>query len=352
MSEPKKDWYDAVDHADKGVTVGAGRPTITIPAPTPDQAAYLAQILEASKYDPNRVIGGPQRGHCTEGRDCNCGGDTPEVATIPGKKGLYHFWTDARDGGTCRRSLGTENLEEASLKLADIVLRGAPAGGASPLSVILDKYFTERTDKLPSGAAARHAGSLLLEHWGERATVNDVTLEEQKKFAQWCVDMFGHSLGYISRNLSVLSAALNHAGLAVTVIMSEAHMRDVWKVQAKPPRKVFVPTDQDMARILRQKMPADLERWLFISMTTACRPEAAIDLRPEQRIREAKALDLNPPGRAQTKKRRPVVKEPRILTAALDRWEREGLETRGGRYCGYASVDSADSALERLSAGA
>lgn len=76
-------WYDAVDKYDEGVTVGAGRPTITLPQPTPDQAAYLAMVLAASKYDPRTIIGGPQAttkpGHCSEGRDCNCGGDTPAV---------------------------------------------------------------------------------------------------------------------------------------------------------------------------------------------------------------------------------------------------------------------------------
>lgn len=75
-------WYDAVDKYDEGVTVSAGLPTITLPQPTPDQAAYLAMILAASSYDPRTIIGGPNKpkpGHCTEGRDCNCGGDTPEV---------------------------------------------------------------------------------------------------------------------------------------------------------------------------------------------------------------------------------------------------------------------------------
>ena len=77
-------WYDAVDKYDEGVTVSAGAPTITIPAPTPDQAAYLAMVLAAANYDPRTLIGGPKTGHCTEGCDCNCGGDAPEVrATCP-----------------------------------------------------------------------------------------------------------------------------------------------------------------------------------------------------------------------------------------------------------------------------
>lgn len=81
-------WYDAVDKYDDGITVAAGHPMIVLPAPTPEQAAYLAMILAASKYDPRTIIGGPKAktkpGHCSEGRDCNCGGDTPEVrATCP-----------------------------------------------------------------------------------------------------------------------------------------------------------------------------------------------------------------------------------------------------------------------------
>jgi len=80
--EIPESWYGAVDKYDDGVTVAAGR-TIILPAPTPDQAAYLAMILAASNYDPRTIIGGPKAerkpGYCTEGRDCNCGGDTPEV---------------------------------------------------------------------------------------------------------------------------------------------------------------------------------------------------------------------------------------------------------------------------------
>lgn len=72
-------WYDAVDKYDEGITVSAGVHTIMLPAPTPDQAAYLAMILAAASYDPRAIIGKPKPGHCTEGRDCNCGGDTPEV---------------------------------------------------------------------------------------------------------------------------------------------------------------------------------------------------------------------------------------------------------------------------------
>lgn len=269
------------------------------------------------------------------------------IAAVPGRKGHYAFWTDASNGGTRRRSLGTEDIEQAKLTLAEMALQGAPASNVSPLSIILENYFLSRTDHLPSKDAARTAGRLFLEAWGATCKVQDIAEQKQIDFAK-ARAAAGNSLGYTERNFSVLSAACRHAGLSTKIIVSEAHMRDVWKIKAKPRRKPFIPTDPQMALILRQPMPEDLTRWLLIAMTTGCRPEAAVDLSPEARIREASAIDLNPEGRSQTKKRRPIIRCPRSLTVALDRWERAGLDARGGRYCGYASVDSVDSALERV----
>lgn len=272
------------------------------------------------------------------------------VAEIPRRKGLYAFWTNARDGGTCRRSLGTEDLEQAKLKLAEIVLKGAPSTATTPLAIIMENYFTARTDHLPSKNAARTAGRRFLEHFGVKARACDLTEDGLKGYARTQVKT-GNSLGYIARDFTVASAALRHSNVStIRVIYSESHMRNVWKLTAKARRKAFVPTDQQMALILRQPMPEDLSRWLLISMATGCRPEAAIDLAPAARIPEAQAIDLNPHGRAQNKKRRPIVRCPKVLTTALNRWEKgvHSKHTLGGRYCGYASVDSVDSALERV----
>jgi hypothetical protein len=269
------------------------------------------------------------------------------IAEVPNRAGYYDFWTDASNGGTRRRSLGTSDIEQAKLKLAEIVLQGAPATVSTPLSIIFENYFLERTDRLPSAKAARTAGRMYLEEWGTKVRANDVTEAKQREFATTRADL-GNSLGYIARTQTVLSAALRHAGLTVKVFISESHMRDVWKIKAKPPRKVFIPTDQQMAMIVREKMPEDLSRWLLISMATACRPEAAVDLGPKQRIPDAQAINLNPEGRQQNKKFRPILRCPKVLTVALNRWDKAGLDAHGGKYCGYASVDSVDSALERV----
>lgn len=269
------------------------------------------------------------------------------ISTIPERESLYAFWTDTRNGGTRRRSLGTADIEQAKLKLAEIVLMGAPATAASPLSIIFENYFLARTDQLPSKEPARASGRLFLKHWGSSAKVSDISQDKLKDLAKKLAKK-GNSLGYIARNFTVLSAALRHAGISQRVIFTEAHMRNVWKIAAKARRRPFIPTDHQLALILRQPMPEDLARWLLIEMTTGCRPEAAIDLAPAARIQEAQAIDLNPEGRVQNKKHRPILRCPKVLTVALNRWEKAGLDKHGGKYCGYASVDSVDSALERV----
>ena len=52
---------------------------------------------------------------------------------------------------------------------------------------------------------------------------------------------------------------------------------------------------------------------LMILIGTACRPEAALELTGAQLDFEDRLIDLNPRGRAQTKKFRPVVKMPEAL---------------------------------------
>jgi integrase len=107
----------------------------------------------------------------------------------------------------------------------------------------------------------------------------------------------------------------------------------------------------------------DFWRWMIISLMTGARPEAVLDLTPSQRVWDAGLIHLNPTGRVQNKKYRPSVREPKALTGWLDRWEGnmtaakrkrlcipEGnpVDISGDAYCGYASVESVQTAIERL----
>lgn len=59
-------------------------------------------------------------------------------------------------------------------------------------------------------------------------------------------------------------------------------------------------------------------------------------------------MNLNPPERRQNKKFRSTVREARVLRGWFDKWEREGLDPFGGRYCGYTTIEGVKTALQAL----
>lgn len=274
------------------------------------------------------------------------------IAAEPGKRNLFRYWTEPGTSRTRRETLGTADLGEAKLRFAAIVLQSGPKTPRSLLSAVLLPYFEEHTDKLPSAKQSRSAGRVMLKCWGDEIRVNELTEAKQKEFALWATAQ-GFGLPYVARVLTVLRAALTHGNVAAPdkIIATEAKMRARWSVKSsKAPRRPFIPTDDELVRILAADMPERLRRWIVISLLTNCRPEAALDLAPGSRRRDAGTLDLNPEGREQNKKVRPIVREPRALRAIFDRWERGGLAEYGGRFCGYTSVEGVKSALQRLRA--
>lgn len=280
------------------------------------------------------------------------------IAREQGSRSLYRFWNDARNGRTRRESLRTASLEEAKRQLAEIVVKGAPKTAEAFLSVVLESYISGRLNGKPSQNAAKYAATLMLDFWGETVRVRSLTEETQRQFADWSAAK-GHSLSYIARNLRVLRAALSNAKLhEPEIIYTESRIQEEWRLATKPPRSIFIPSDAELGRFLScEALPESAWRWCLIALSTGCRPQAATDLRPAARRRDARVIDLNPDGRPQNKKFRPRVRETRALTGWLDSWENEAAKnaTRGeerldDRYTGYASVESVQTAIERIRA--
>ena len=86
----------------------------------------------------------------------------------------------------------------------------------------------------------------------------------------------------------------------------------------------------ELARLL-QEAPDHLRLMLMILIGTACRPEAALELTGAQLDFDDRLIDLNPRGRAQTKKFRPVVKMPDALASVLANAPSGRLVTFQGR---------------------
>src|SRR5215469_7201345 len=223
------------------------------------------------------------------------------IAKEPGIANYYRYWTEPGTGTTRRASLGTADFESAKIAFAQAVLVSGEKTSNSPLSAVLEDYFQERTDKLPSKKHARLAGKTLLRCWGTTIRVNQITDAKQKQFAEWSVAQ-NHSLSYISRNLSVLAAACAYAKLPTKIFFGKEQIKKRWTLQTKAKRVVHIPTDKQMAQFFALKLTPDFFRWAAISCLTVARPEAALDLAPAQRIGDVGLIDLNPPGRVQTSK--------------------------------------------------
>ena len=276
------------------------------------------------------------------------------ISEEPGRAGLYRFWNDASTGRTRRASLGTADLGAAKIALAEIVIQGAPKTADSLLSVVLEKYFIEKTDFQRTKDMARHAGGMLLRQWGELVRISGITQERQKQFVKWAIEEQGYAISYVERILVVLSAALNHSKLTIDLVVTEGAILAKWpEISPKPPRAIYEPTDEELARLLGAAIPEDLRRWLLNAMATGGRPEAVLELVPAQRKQDLGLLDLNPAGRRQNKKYRPVVRELPTQGEWLDKWSASlrlvavKNQPHQLRYCGYASVDSVDTALRR-----
>lgn len=272
------------------------------------------------------------------------------IAQEPGRRGYYRYWNDAGNGRTRRASLGTENLETAKEKLAEIIIQGTRSTIETHLATVLEKYFIERTDFLPSCKPARHAGSLLLECWGELIRASGITESKNREFVEWSLEL-GHSISYIARNLGVAAAALAHAKLHVDLIYNEGAILSKWPhLKPKAQRKIFEPTDKELAHLLAQKMPENLRRWIMNAMATVGRPTAVLELTPGARDRAHGLISLNPEGRRQNKKFRATVREPKVMTKWLNTWEGRGKHAMRpqDRYCTYSSESSIDTALARV----
>jgi len=209
---------------------------------------------------------------------------------------------------------------------------------------VLNHYY-DSVDKKPSGFAARRAGELvtqfLCDECGFGAAVKVATFSKgmQERFAQWSAETFEHSPSYVSRNLSVIAAAFRYGTKDVVRRTPEGDMREVrmlrfapnvyydkkWLAEVmdrpEPGPRDYIPSFEDLASLLDMPGSAVLRRYDIIALNTWARPQAIVDLRVSTQVDlKAGLVDLNPPGRRQTKKRRPLLRLTKNLRAWLELW--------------------------------
>jgi integrase len=262
---------------------------------------------------------------------------------------VYACRYDAAAGCVRRRTLKTTDWEEAKTRLAELVLSvPATAGAAVPgpdqvLTVAaLANYVDGHATTIRSESDAIRAAELAqqyLEVYAKKplAPVSFWTPSRQLDFARWLRLTFNHSPASIERRLDVVHAAFSEMtevklrtdpfGQQVETALMTHAPKFVYK-RDRIARELKIPPSkarhnklslQDMATVLDTLDQEHLFRFAMIALNTWARPEAIADFDPVTQRRDG-LIDLNPPDRVVTNKRRSVIPETRCLAGWLDKW--------------------------------
>ena len=216
-------------------------------------------------------------------------------------------WFDATGRQTRRASLGSSDFREAQLRLAAWITAHREMRHERPQDVpleqILVRYYREHASKAPSAEQARFH----LRYWSEffaGATVAELTPPRQEAFIMWLRES-GKSDGYAARILDTGRAALNRAYKRQELDRVPFIMTVPDRAPAKERRRL---SPQEVSALLTaaREVP-HLLTFCMVALNTLARPDAILDLSPFQIDLENRRIDLNPAGRRQTKKHRPVV---------------------------------------------
>ena len=240
---------------------------------------------------------------------------TDEYAIVA-RKGTANLYLEWRERGQkVSRATGCSSLDDAKRRARELILQIADIRDAEPadmtIMTALDRYWLQRGQSLPSRDMAKRAIALWREYWGEAKTIADLTVGAQEDFVAW---LRGKDLadGYVRRVVGVGQTALNRA-------WKRGEVRQVPFIQLPQGGEAFPhrASRAQLVKLLNATMPEHVWTYILIRLCTGCRGDAARDLQPFQVEWGDKLVRLNPAGRRQTKKYRPVVPLTRALAAHL-----------------------------------
>jgi integrase len=213
------------------------------------------------------------------------------------------------------------------------------------LIVALNHYYENDLRSKPSAKPAFRAIHLINEFVREKigptAAVSAFSALRQKEFMHWCNDKYGHGAATIARNLSVVSAAIRYGrkqqivrdgfGNEMEILLLDGgpdvitQAKEVARLTALPdssPRD-WLPSFEEFGAFIdaidvRQE---NLFRFVILALNFWARPETITDFRADRQVDWVfGVVDLNPPGRRQTKKHRPRIKLTDNLADWLQHW--------------------------------
>lgn len=191
-------------------------------------------------------------------------------------------------------------------------------------------------------AAARRAGELAMlaiePYAGEYPVVANLTRTNQRRMWSWMAENKGLSAKSIMTYMIAVRAAVNYAATPQIIEIAE-EQREVQLLSTTVPvfcnqdeiaehiggavsrPRDYVPTFEELGRWIDAVTEEDDFRFVIIMLNTCARNEAIFDLDLSRQVNwDFGTLDLNPIGRRQTKKRRPVIRMTTNLAAWFQHW--------------------------------
>ena len=232
-----------------------------------------------------------------------------------GRATYYRYWYDPERGVTRRASLSTSDFETAKEKLALWYVSNKKIPEKSELETVLlsdviRRYYDGHAQHTESHETARNNLLVWLDYFEAETTVHDAT---RPKAIDGFIDHLqskGNKASYINRILTDGRSAINKAWKDGE-IASAPFIKSLKVEDAEPKGR---PLSMDELRAFYHTAETlHLKRFILFSVATGARPSSIMDLHSNQIDLDHALIDLNPPGRTQTKKIRPSVKLPRQL---------------------------------------
>jgi integrase len=229
---------------------------------------------------------------------------------------FYVQWYDSDSHQTRRATLKTKSSSEATKKVEKLIADGVTgdpreALAEKPMEFVgqaLEYYRTEYVAELRSKEAAESAmDNFLLPRLGTRR-IASFRKKDSLDFAKQ-LEKEGHANSYVSRILSILRSAFNRAEeddkISRAPRVPEVRGEREKEIEPLRGRELIIP---ELAHLFDCVVDWHLLKFLNAGANSAARPEAILEARAE-RIDWAHSLfELNPEGRKQTKKFRPIMR--------------------------------------------
>ncbi|HEY0833322.1 MAG TPA: hypothetical protein VGE72_05375 [Azospirillum sp.] len=239
---------------------------------------------------------------------------------------LYRVRYDPAAKREERHSLGTTEIrvaeERLTLWLAEQYRPRNESPAAVPLAWVFTDYYDHYGCKRAAARSIKRSLALWTEFWDE-SMVDDVTPRRLEDFIRWLRER-GLATGTIDSVLAYGRAAMRRAQrhqhlVAAPFVPAVGTTED--RQGARPLGRPLI-SAAEVAKILDAIPPRHdfLWRYCVLALNTMARPAAIVDLTSVQVDAINGVIHLNPPGRRQTKKRRPTVPITNTLRPWLEQW--------------------------------